>query len=157
MKPAIENLKNEILANNELFNEKGFIINNQAEFVSIGISTNYINQFYIRHAREGATKYKVSKQREQVQEVSGAYRLVAQISVKYNAETALDALLAKIASMPAFEVDAYSDDTEGIYRSEYGDGAVIRDFSLISIDFRYIEEVVLKSLDCTCNCFELCN
>lgn len=147
-----DQLKTNLLQNNTIFGNNGFYFRDRYEFISSGVSDRYAAMFYIRPIQDGIGKYKV-RSGDSYDQIQFDCRLVAQIPNGIDKDNAIQSLLAQVSENTETEIISFSDDTDGIYQTEYRKEAVTRDFYLLSIDFRVTEGATLTSGFCDPICF----
>ena len=125
----------------------GFLYRDTYEFLESGVSDRYINLFYIRPLVSSPQKYTFS-QVDQVQYKNIKYRLVVQVGKEFI--NVVPTMLNILGTIGNARLINYTDDTDGVFLSEYDRVPVNRDFKLYAFDFN-LEEIVQYSCQ-ICEC-----
>lgn len=143
---TIDELKEYILEHtNGIFS--GFCYKTDYEFKESGVSDKLVNLFYIRPLTTGQNKYSVTR-RDHMVFIKNKNRLVVQVNRKCsNVDNTFLNILLSVSDV--INLTSYSDDTLGVYKAEYGEGAPIRDFNLLMFDFEFTRE---EAYDHICEC-----
>lgn len=155
MNNIVQNIRQTLIEDNDIFGQNGFVYNNSFEFVNGGVSDMFVNLFYIRPANAGPAKHRITRSNPfSIITTTTRYRAVFQLSDKIDCATALSSLMGQVADFDEVSVVSYSDDSGGIYFAEYNKQKEMDGFNLISIDFDVISESY--PVKCDCLTMELC-
>lgn len=146
---TIKDIKDLVLENtNGLLEKAAYIFENKYQFLSSGVSDKYGNMLYFRPVDIGQRKFSVKEDDNGIVTISSRWRMVVQMGKDYQnvTETMINILL----TVNEISLISYSDDTDGVYKAEYGDKEVVRDFNLWLFDFEFRDETARQSTICEC-------
>jgi hypothetical protein len=156
MNKVVENLKKTIAKDNPIFGDNAFYFKNYTEFRNGGVSDQYSNLFYIRPISNGVNKFKISgKNPYNIYTEKANFRIVFQLTGFLKEERALEILRNQLLANEDVTVFNYSDETEQIYKAEYGKEKSFNSGAfLLSFDIEISSE--LGAFNCECLTASMC-
>lgn len=132
---------------------KTFCFKDSYEFVTSGITDKLINLIYVRPLVTGPTKY-IFKKQDLETLVKCKYRLVVQ--TKKGLTNVAPTIINILSGIKELSLISYTDDTDGVYKAEYGEIEVLRSFNLYAFDFDFETDMTYGCEICECINNELC-
>ena len=145
-------LKCKLAQDNNIFGDNAYYLKDILEFSEKGIDDSLVNMFYIRPVNLDTSKFSIIGNYKMYSK-KARFRLVVQLTKKINKETALKSFLNQLMHNKDITIISYSDDNNGIYKTERKEDMILENSNLISYDFDFSYEFAPG----VCNCLTIEN